>query len=330
MTTPTPFDTLQQIAGGYGVARCLHVAAELGVADRIDDAPRAVADVASDVGAHAESLKRVLRLLGAHGIFEVRDDTVGHSAASRLLRTDHPQSMRSFVRMIGMPTNWSIYGALEHAVRSGRPAAEHVLQGSYWGHFESDPEDARVFNAAMEAKARGQVAAVVAVYDFGGAATIGDIGGGRGHLLRAVLDAAPGARGVLFDLPRVVNDLTALASDRLTLQPGDFFHDALPACELYMLMEVIHDWNDDDALRILQAVRRAAPPQARVLLLETMISDAPGPDWAKMLDIHMLALLGGLQRTRQEYAHLLEGAGFTLRRQIDTRAGISILEAVAA
>ena len=121
-----------------------------------------------------------------------------------------------------------------------------------------------------------------------------------------------------------------MASERLTLQAGDFFRDTLPSCDAYLLMEIIHDWADEESVAILQAVRRAAPSHAKVLLIERLVPDDPGPDWSKMLDIHMLALFGGRQRTRQEYEALLTKSGFVLLRDIDTRAGISILEAGAA
>jgi hypothetical protein len=137
----------------------------------------------------------------------------------------------------------------------------------------------------------------------------------------------PATRGVLFDLPPVIQEVAGLASERLSLQAGDFFTDPLPVCDAYLLMEVIHDWPDAEAIDILRAVRRAAPSGARLLVIEQMVRDDPGPDWAKTLDLHMLALLGGRQRSRQEYAALLQRAGFALLRAIDTGADIAILEA---
>jgi hypothetical protein len=179
----------------------------------------------------------------------------------------------------------------------------------------------------MVAKAHGQVAGVMASYDFLRFGSIGDIGGGSGHLLQAILDAVPAAKGILFDLPHVIEEAAGIASERLTLQPGDFFKDALPSCDAYLLMEIIHDWADEESVAILQAVRRAAPPHATLLLIERIVPNDPGPDWSKILDIHMLALLGGRQRTQQEYAALLDQTGFALTCDIDTQAGISILEA---
>jgi len=223
MTEPNPFSTLQQIAGGYCLSRCLHVVADLGVADVLDDeAPKTAADLAKAVGAHPDALGRVLRLLSSHGVFESQSGMFGHSPASRLLRTDHPQSMRAFARMFGLPITWAAYGSLEHSVRTGLPAADEVLTGGFWAYFKKHPEASGIFNGAMAAKAHGQVAGVLAIYDFSGFGLIGDIGGGRGHLLRSVLDSAPKAKGVLFDLPHVLKEAAGLASERLTLQAGDF------------------------------------------------------------------------------------------------------------
>ena len=330
MTDANPIVTVLQIAGGHVLPRCLHVVADLGIADALGEDPRTADELATSVGAHPDSLERVLRLLSAYGVFESHGNAFRHTAASRLLRTDHPQSTRALVRMFGLPINWTISGALGETVRTGLPATAKILPEGLWEYFASHPEENRIFNAAMTGKAHGQVAGVVAAYDFGGFDTVGDIGGGHGHLLRAVLDAAPGAKGVLFDLPHVIQEVAGLASERLSLQPGDFFQDPLPTCDAYLLMEVIHDWGDDEAVAILHAVREAAPSHAKVLLIEQLIPPTPGPDWAKTLDIHMLFLLGGRQRTREEYEDLFQKAGLSMQRQIETAGGISILEATPA
>jgi hypothetical protein len=325
-----PVDTILQIAGGHVLPRCLHVAADLGVADALDETPRTASELAESVGADPDALDRVLRLLSAHGVFESRSGAYAHSAASRLLRSDHPQSMRAVVRMFGLPILWKISGALEETVRSGAPATPSVLPQGLWEYIAKNPEESQIFNAAMTAKAYGQVAGVLAAYDFSGFGAVADIGGGRGHLLRAVLDAAPPAKGVLFDLPHVVGEVKGLASERLALQAGDFFRDPLPTCDAYLLMEVIHDWDDERSIAILRAIRSAAPSHARLLLIEQLIPPGDDPNWAKTLDIHMLFLLGGRQRTREEYEVLLKEARFVLERQIDAPGGVSILEAIPA
>src|ERR1700730_18563608 len=325
-----PVQTVLDLAGAYALPRCLHVVADLGVADVLDDTPRTAVDLAEAVKADPDALGRVLRLLAAHGIFAVQGAAFTHTPASRLLRTDHPHSMRAFARMFGLRAFWDTQGALLHSVRTGRVAAREVLPNGFYGYLAGDPEASAIFNAAMAAKAHGQVAGVLAAYDFSVFDTIGDIGGGRGHLLRAILDALPTVRGVLFDLPRVIDEARPLAStERLRLQPGDFFKDAPPGCDGYVVMEVIHAFGAADAVTILRAIRQAAPPRATLLVIEQMIPEDPGPHWAKTLDIHMLALLGGRQRSRQEYAALLDRAGFSFEREIDTRAGVAILESVA-
>ena len=329
---PNPVQTVLKVSGGYVLPRCLHVVADLGVADILDETPRTAPELAADIGAHPDALGRVLRLLSAHGIFAWEGETFRHTPASRLLRTDHPRSMRAFARMFGLPLFWETYTAFAYSVRTGGVAAAQVHPGGFFAYLAEHSEAGSIFNAAMAAKAQGAVAGVLAAYDFSGFDLIGDIGGGRGHLLRAVLGSVPSARGVIFDLPHVIQEAAALpagtSGEQLTLQAGDFFKDALPRCDAYLLMEVIHDWGDDAAVAILQAVRRAAPPRARLLVIEQMVPDDAGPHWAKTLDIHMLALLGGRQRTQPEYVALLDRAGFAFQRELDTAAGVAILEAV--
>lgn len=329
MNEGNPILALQMIAGGYGLPRCLHVVAELGVADALDETPRSASELAQAVGADARSLQRVLRLLCAHGVFAADGDAIVHTPVSRLLRSDHPQSMRAFARMLGLDINWRSFELLEQSVRTGNTAVDSVTPDGYWTYLSRHPDAAAIFNAAMVGKTHAQIAGIMASYSFTGFDTIGDIGGGSGHLLRAVLEAAPGAKGVLFDLPHVIEEDAALASDRITLQAGDFFKDDVPACDLYLLMEIVHDWPDKEATAILGAIRRAAPEGARLLVIEEMLSGDPGPEWAKVLDILMLGLLGGRQRSAAGHQALFEAAGFAFTREIPTGAGASILEAVA-
>ena len=217
----SPVQIVSDLAGAYAAPRCLHVVADLGVADVLDDIPRTAADLAGAVSADHDALGRVLHLMAAYGIFAVQGDAFSHTPASRLLRTDHPNSMRAFARMFGLRAFWDTQEALMHTVRTGRVAAKEILPDRFYGYLAADPEASAIFNAAMADKAKGQVAGVIAAYDFSAYRTIGDIGGGRGHLLRSILEAVPGARGVLFDLPRVIDEARPLVStERLRLQSG--------------------------------------------------------------------------------------------------------------
>ena len=329
MSEIDPFETLRQISGGYGLSRSVHVLAELNVADVLADSPQTAAELAKAVGADADALSRVLRLASAHGVFEQQGDTFRHSPASRMLRSDHPESMRAFVRMFGLAINWDAYRELEYSVKTGRRAMERTLPEGIWSYLGQNPEANNIFNSTMLAKAQGQIPAIVGAGDFSRFKVIGDIAGGRGHLLSAILEAAPDSNGILFDLPHMVKEATHLASARLTLQAADFFKDPLPKCDAYILMEIIHDWPEKEAVAILQAIRQVAIPGAALFLIETIVPADPGPHWSKMLDIHMLTLLGGKQRTLREYQTLLEQSGFMFQREIDTGAGISIIEALA-
>lgn len=329
MLTPNPPAIILEMAGGYVLPRSLHIVASLGVADALGEEPRSALDLAASVGAHPDALARALRLLAAHGVFEMQGEMFSHTPASMLLRTDHPQSMRGIAQMFGLPICWDTFGEMEESMRTGLPAASSQYPEGFWGYLAQRPDEGQIFNEAMVAKAHGAVAGTLATYDFSRFSTFADIGGGNGHLLRAVLDVAPNAKGTLFELPHVIEGVLSIASDRLALQAGDFFGDQLPAADAYLLMEILHDWGNAESIAILQAVRKAASPGATLLVLEAMVPESPGPDWSKMLDIHMLTLLGGRQRTRQEYESLLTSSGFALRRDIDTGAGVSILEAQA-
>ena len=323
VSDPSSINTILQLAGGAVLPRCLHAVANLGIADALGETPQSADMLAAATGTNADALARALRLLAANGVFEYREGLFAHTPTSWLLREDHPQSMRPLVRMFGLPAFWKMIGELEYSLRTGLPAGDYVFEGGTWAHLSRDLEASRIFDAAMTAKAHGQVAAVVESYDFSAARTIGDIGGGRGHLLRAILDRVPTATGVLFDQQHVVDQVTP--SDRMRLQAGDFFAGSLPACDIYLLMEVIHDWDDERAGQILQRVRTAAAPGARLLLIEALIPEAAGPSWPLTLDLWMLTI-SGRQRSLDEYAALLAATGFRVTRAIDTPAGVTIVE----
>lgn len=203
-----------------------------------------------------------------------------------------------------------------------------VATGGLWSYLNEHPREGEVFAQAMTAKAAADIAAVLGAYDFARFETIADVGGGHGHLLRAVLDVVPEARGILFDLPAVTEALD-LDLDRLTAHPGDFFVDPLPTANAYVLMEVIHDWPDPQALAILQAVRRAAAPGARVLIIENALDGVAADPRGHTLDVIMLAVTGGRERTGRQLAGLLEEAGFASSSVTDTSGPLALVEAVA-
>jgi hypothetical protein len=309
-------------------SRCLSVVAELGVADQIAEAAVSVDELATHFGLDADALDRVLRLLSCYEIFRPVGRAYAHTPASRLLCSDHPMSMRSYARMWGMPLFSGAFLNLEHSVRTGAPAVEVLEPGGMWAYLAEHAEEAAVFGQAMSGKAAGDIAAVLGAYDFGRFGTITDIGGGRGHLLRAVLEATPCLQGVLFDLPDVIGR-REVEHDRLTRRAGDFFVDPLPAADAYVLMDVLHDWDDGDCLTILGAIHRAAPPRATILVIENVRGDEERSALAETLDVIMLAVPGGRERTASELNSLFNRAGFSDGTIIDT-SGPRIVQATAA
>ena len=323
-----PHEVVWSLTNAVVASRSLHVVAELGVADHIVEEPVGIEDLAAACGADPDGLDRVLRLLTTFGVFAWGTDGYRHTEASRLLRSDHPMSMRAFARMMGLPALRGTFDHLEHSVLTGSPAMGVVDDGGLWPYLQAHPREGEVFAQAMTAKAAADIAAVLGAYDFARFDTIADVGGGRGHLLRAVLDVVPGTHGILFDLPAVTEALD-LDLDRLTAHPGDFFVDPLPTADAYVLMEVIHDWPDAQALAILHAVRRAAPPGARVLIIENVLNGVQADPRGHTLDVIMLAVTGGRERTGAQLGDLLEHAGFASWTVTDTSGPLHLVEAVA-
>jgi hypothetical protein len=323
------FEQLRQLAASHHVVRSLHVVAELGVADLVEPEGTSIDVVALGVGADADALRRVLRLLTTQRVFELDGPTVRHTAASHLLRTDHPASLRSFARMMGHEVQWTTVGELMSVVLTGEAATPRLFEGGSWGWLREHPAQEAVFGQAMAAKSAVQIADVLAAHDFRPYGRIVDVGGGEGHLLRAIVHAIPGARGVLFDQPAVVERAReAGTADRLAFVGGDFFETPLPSGDLMILQEVIHDWDDARCGEILTAVRRALPSDGRLLLVEIELTE-DGPAWPKLLDVLMLAQFGARQRTNDEYRALLAASGFAVVAQTSTPGGLTLIEARA-
>lgn len=322
-----PEELIWSLANSVVTSRALHLAAELGVADEVGESAVSVGELADRLHVDPAALERVLLLLAGCGIFAVDDGRVRNTDASLVLRDAAPGSMRAFARMMALPAMWRAIGALDHSVRTGRPAMEVVNPGGFFGHLAEAPLDAEVFNLAMQGRGHAFARAVVESYDFTKLTRIVDVAGGHGHLLRAVLDAAPHAEGVLFELPPIA--AVAPADPRITTIGGDFFVDALPTGDAYLLMEVLHDWSDDRAVDILSAIRRACRTGAVVLVIENVVPDGPPDPRVHNLDLIMLIMTGGRERTRSELARLLDAAGFRLTAVAETASPMRIVEAVA-
>ena len=334
MTTtsaPTvPLETAPEVVlglcHGHVTARALQVVADLGVADLVEDCGRTELELAGALHADADALDRILRLLGAAGLF--RRDQAGrwhNTEASTVLRSDHPSSLRDFVRMTGTPFHWESVGHLDHTVRTGAPGITRLDPAGWLHYLDAHPAEHEIFQQAMTSKAHDDIGAVLAVHDFSRYRTVVDVAGGRGHLVAAVLATYPTGTGVLFELPAVAAE--ALAADRLTVVAGDLFTDPLPAGDAYILMNVLHDWDNDRAVDVLTSVAKAGNPGATVLVVETVLPEGAGPHYAKTLDVVMLAITGGRERTAAEYRALLEASGLDLAAVVPTATPFSLIEA---
>ena len=321
---------LMQLTTAGWNSRCLHVVAEMGIADALGDQPQSTETLAKSTGAHPQSLNRVLRLLASLGIFELKDGKWHHTEASRLLRSDHPGSLRDYVRMLGLPDFWNAFADLDHSLRTGEAAFLKQHPEGVFRYLAEHPEESSIFNASMTSKSHRDIAAILPAYDFSRFPTIADIAGGRGHLLRAILKSSPKTQGILFDQPHVVAEVTPQGAEKLTVIGGDFFSDSMPKADAYLLMNIIHDWADAESIKILSAIRRDMPAHARVLLIETVVPPTAGPHLSKELDIIMLAIPGGMERTQEEYSSLASKCGLRFERMVETMSPYSVLEFVAA
>ena len=325
-----PTARLFTLAMAHVVPRALHVVAELDIAAHLDDEARdcVALAAASDTGAQPDKLRRLMLLLAAHGVFSTPDGRhFRHTEVSRLLRADHPQSMRDFVLVQGRMSRWKAIGELKHTVLTGETGVRKALGMEIFEWNAHDPEEGAIFDRAMRAKARGDVAATLEAYDFSNAGQVVDIGGGAGHLIDAI-SRQTGRRGILFDLPHVGERLRR-ADLPFDVATGDFFSDPLPAGDTYLLMHVLHDWSDDDAQKILAAVRTTAPPGARLLVIEMLMPEESIPHPARELDLLMMSVTGGRERTQPEFAELMASSGWRFQRLIPMPRPIVILEASA-
>lgn len=321
---------------GHWVTQMLYVAAKLGIADQLAAGPQQANDVARRIGTDPDATYRLMRALASKGVLrERKDGAFALTKIGRAMQSGTEGSLRDMILFTAHPVRWADWGNLLHAVSTGQTATEKLHGKRFFELLETDVELAAVFNNAMTAMSQMSDDAAVAGYDFSGSRLIVDVGGGHGNQLATILRGAPDARGVLYDLGSVVDEpppmLRAAGVDsRCSVQAGSFFDSVPEGGDVYVLKNIIHDWNDEDALRILRNVRTAIADHGRLLLLEMVLPQRSSPHFSIMLDLEMLVTVGGRERTRAEYANLLSRAGFRLTRVIPTVSPLSIVEGTPA
>lgn len=326
--TATPYQHLVGILTGFSRSRSVAVAADLQLADIMADGPLHVDVLAAKTGTHAPSLFRLLRALASIGIFaQVSPSVFGNSPSSEFLRQDVPGSLWAGARVQSLLTAdaWIELGS---SIRTGKPAFDEVRGQNVWSFMRAHPDAAAVFDRSMRSLTVPMTPAVTAAYNWSRFPTIADIGGGIGTQLVSILDAHPNCRGVLFDLPDVLGG--AIPHSRIEWRPGNFFEAVPNVADCYMLRMIIHDWPEPEALRILSNVRSAMTRNSRLVLIEMVIPETSAATLGFWVDLQMLILCGGRERTAAEYKDLFAQAGFAVDEIVATASPFSIIVAVRA
>jgi hypothetical protein len=331
----SPSLVISQMLSGYWLAMALHVAAKLGLADLVKAGPRTAEDLARATSTHPRSLDRLLRALASAGVFAEDDQRrFGLTPLAECLRSDIPGSQRSLALMMG-DEHYRAWGELFHSIQTGETAFEKVFGKPIFDYMAERPEVAKVFDEAMVGVHGAETPAMCDAFDFSCFGTLIDVGGGNGSLLTLVLQRTPRLHGILYDLPHVVaraeaNLRAAGVLERCKRVGGSFFESVPAGGDAYLLRHIIHDWDDDRCLTILGNVRKVIPPHGKLLVVEGVVPPGNGPSFTKLLDLTMLVIPGGLERTEAEYRDLYARAGFRLARIVPTRSEVSVIEGVPA
>jgi len=328
---------LGQIVMGAFTAQAVYVAAKLGIADLVKENPRTVAELAAATNTDARALYRVLRALASIGVFsETAPKTFGLTPFAEPLLSDRAGSMRDMAIWIGEEPHWRVYGEMLHSVRTGETAFAQVHGEEVFSYlFQTNRALGDIFNRAMTSFSSSVAPAIAEAYDTTGAKILVDIAGGHGLLLAAFLKANPDLKGVLFDVPTVIEGAgEVLESEgvaaRVETATGDFFQSVPAGGDFYMMKHIIHDWDDERSLEILKNIYSAMNDDGKVLIVEMVVKEGNEPDFSKIMDLEMLVTPGGVERTATEYRALLAQAGLRLTRIVPTASPYSIVEAVKA
>ncbi len=335
-STPSPI-VLLQMASSYWVSKAIHAVAFLGIADLLQGGPKSSVELAHSTEVDAQSLHRLLRVTASVGVFaENREGDFELTPLANYLRTGVPGSVRELTIMLGEDWKWQSWGELLYSVKTSKPAFDHVFGMGLFTYLAQNTAAGELFNQAMGNFTAQQASAVVNAYDFSQFALIVDVAGGNGTLLTAILKANPQLSGVLFDQPAVIKDAlkhieSAGLAERCYTVAGDFSELVPQAGDAYLIKQAIHNWDNEQAIKILRNCHRAMTPQGKLLVIEMVIPPGNEPFAGKLSDLDMLVCTeGGRERTEAEFRTLFEAAGFKLTNIISTQSLMSVIEGVRA
>ena len=321
------------VVHGFMKTQIACAVASLSIADHLAAGPLSLAALVEKTGANPDGLRRLVRAAASLGLIRAEaEDLFASTPMLDAFRSDAPASLRAIAIMYGSPNHWRPWGRLTEAVRTGAAQTVAALGCSGFDYLAANPDEAVFFAKAMQSITEFVQAEVVRLLDTKGVARAADIGGANGALVLALAAANPALQGIVFDLPHAVEGATALIkakglTDRVAAMGGDFFK-SVPEADLYLLKLILHDWDDAACVKILTNIRRAIAKDGRVAIFELRLGPMGEPGLAPLVDLTMLTLAGGRERTADEYGALLQAAGFKLAEVRKTNSPFSIFEAV--
>ncbi|WP_257448002.1 acetylserotonin O-methyltransferase [Archangium lipolyticum] len=330
----SPQGAMLQMITAFWLPQAIHTVAKWRVPDFLKDGPKTSAELARDTQTHEEALHRVLRTLSSVGVFaETEDGRFGLTPLSQTLRSDVPDSLWGYLMLVDSEWFWRAWAQLPHAVKTGQPGFEQAHGQPFFEYLSKHPDDGVVFNKAMTSFSAMSGSEVVPDrYDFSKVKTVVDVAGGQGSFLVHVLSAHPQLRGVLFELPPVIEEARSTieksgVAGRCTLLGGSFFESVPSGHDLYMMKMIIHDWADDHAVRILKSCRQAMRNDSKLLLIEQLLPERRLSGVQMFIDLTMMTMFGSKERTAKDFQALFAQAGLELTRTIELVNGYAIIEA---
>lgn len=330
-----PTEALLQMIVAPWVSRAIYVAAELGIADLLKNGSQSSDELAKATGVDARALYRLLRSLASVGVFA--EGNVGDFELTPLascLRSEHKDSLRGYAIKSGQIWDWQPWGYLLETIKTGKPVFENIFGVEIFEYLATHPEAGKIYDEAMSSFSAKRISAITTEYDFSAIYNLVEVGGGRASLLASILNANPTIQGILFDVPHVIEGAKHLITsegllDRCQLIAGDFFFSVPSGGDAYLLKHIIHDWDDERAIKILQNCRSVMQPNTKLLVVEIVIPQGNEPSFGKLLDLQVLLnYQGGCERTEAEYQTLFKAAGFQLTKIVPTSSPLSVIEGV--
>lgn len=332
---PSPMGLIEMITSPW-IAQAIYVAAALGIADLLLNGAKSIDELAKDTNSHSSNLYRILRALASINIFtEVEPQKFGLTPIAQYLCSDHPNTLRSLAMMLGDEWHWRCWGEILNVVKTGKPAIKGLYQvDNTFEYFAKNEVSGAIFNDAMTNSSQNIHTAIIDNYDFSDIDRIIDIGGGYGTLITSILSKYQHMHGVIFDQPSVVSGAEKLLqskkiSARCETIGGDFFQSVPSKGDAYILSYIIHDWSDEDCIKILKNIRQGIKKDGRLLVIEAVVPTGNKSHFSKLMDIEMMVIYpNGRERTQAEFSRLYEASGFQLNRILSTAAPVSVIEGI--